>query len=281
MRIRVGNTAIAEGMHSIRDQLSELQAQIDEDRKQLPLEQIPRSAMLAKLAEKASFCVEQLQMVQRDSGDAVQSVYKELDRISTSLTELQGLLTSMQNRGTELRSYSFDPITQVVTHLRGSLDRLEKRALAANKTRFWPWALLGAGVIGSSLWALFNPTASTVFLFGDNGSLHEMVTVWYAFLAIALGACGTVWKFYGSYMPKSRGLTYTGLPYRFWPLAALSSYGIMIAITVFYENAVIERWTETYPNNGGWSIFCAVILCLASAVGFIGNLVGHWDDLAN
>jgi hypothetical protein len=280
MQIKVGNTAVAEGLHTIRDELAELQKQIEEDRKKLPLENIPQTAMLTNLAGKAQACVQQLRTVQNAGGYACKSVYDELNRISGTLNQLHSLLTTMQSRGTELRSFSFDPITEVIAHLSGSLAKLEKRALAANHRRFWPWALLGGATIAGALWMLFNLAASSVFLFGDSGRLDEASVVLLTSLAMAASVAGTAWQFYQSYMPKSQGVSYSGLPYRFWLWAPVSAYGIVLSATLMWESHPIARWLGSYQNKDGDLLGILMFIALVgSVIGAICNVVAHWDDL--
>jgi len=283
MQIQVGNTAVAEGLNTIGDELAELQAQIDEDRKKLPLEQIPRSAMITTLVAKAQSCVDALTTVQQDAGDATKSVYDELERISVSLDQLKTLLTSMQTRGTELRSFSFDPITRVITHLRGSVNTLEKRALAANKTRFWPWALLGIGIMGGAIWTLFNLTASSVFLFGDNGSLHELSALLLAFLAMAATVTVAAWQFYRCYLPRSRGSNGPDLAFHFWIWGPLSFYGMVLSLSVMWESWPIVDWLSGYHRPSDHDFLCLLFFfaLVGSTIGFIGNLCTHWDDLTD
>src|SRR6185437_77194 len=203
LSIKAGNTRVAEGLHHVHGILTALDAQVKEARAKLPLESVPQAKLISEMNENSSQCARQTRALLDGVQECSSTVNAALDMLCKDLDQLDKLLTAMQNTGTELRSFSFDGVMQLLAHTNRGMTRLEKQALAENNRYFWPWALIFVVMIVLGAGSVFTPTASSMNLFGDASQLHRMVFELVGFLDFDLGLALLIHQIYLCFKPRS------------------------------------------------------------------------------
>jgi hypothetical protein len=274
LSIKAGNTRVAEGLHHIRDNLTTLEANVKDARAKFPQEQVPQAKLISDLSEKASDCARRcsdLQNVKQCS----QHVSSGVDSLAGDLGQLKRLLTEMQNTGSELRSFSFDGVAQLLSHSNRAMARLEKQALAENNSYFWPWvALFFATMIGGT-WLMFNPSAGALNVFGDASQLHKMVMELVGFLGLDAGLALIIYQVYRCFKPMSPGLANPSPIYPFWGILAGTVYGFWSGLMIVIWSFSLAVWMSGNPAPDWWGFITVggLLVMLVSGILFVVDCV--------
>jgi hypothetical protein len=246
LTIKVANTKVAEGLHTIREKFSALQEQVKTSREKLPLEAVPARALVGELITKCNECSQQCSSLLQSTPNACIALQDHLQELYTKLTQLSSLLSAIQSSNTELRPFSFDPLTALIGHIGNSLSKLEKAALAENNRWFVPaaaaWSLIG---VGGLLLAWHAELASaTVFGYFGIGLAFTYLLAY----GITTGAFAMVVRhFYRCYRPNSKGLPAPQPLYRFWLESSLLAYAVMVGLTMLWNAEPLRlylRWSD-------------------------------------
>jgi len=274
LSIKAGNTRVAEGLHHVHGILTALDAQVKEARAKLPLESVPQAKLISEMNENSSQCARQTRALLDGVQECSSTVNAALDMLCKDLDQLDKLLTAMQNTGTELRSFSFDGVMQLLAHTNRGMTRLEKQALAENNRYFWPWALIFVVMIVLGAGSVFTPTASSMNLFGDASQLHRMVFELVGFLDFDLGLALLIHQIYLCFKPRSPGLKDPNPIYEVWGIAFGSIYtcwaGLMVWIWSFY----LAVWISGNPHPDWWGFISlgGAVVMVISAIVFIADM---------
>jgi len=263
LTIKVANTQVAEGLHTIREKFTSLQEQVKSSREKLPMEATPAKALVGDLITKCNECSTQCSSLMQNTNNACIALQDYMQELHTKLTQLSSLLSAIQRSNTELRPFSFDPLTALIGHIGSSLSGLEKAALAENNRWFVPaafvWSLIGVG--GLSL--AWNAAVVCVTVFGSFG-VYLAITYLVAH-AITIGCFAMVVRqFYRCYRPNSKGLPAPKPHFRFWLESSLFAYAGTVGLTILWNAESVRHYMHWNDPVGAGAL--GVFMAAAAAL---------------